>query len=237
MQLSVRDAARLLHATERAVHRWIRERGLPHYKVQEQTRFNRVELLEWATGQGIAVSPEVFQGEAGDASSPTLSQALELGGVYHDIPGDDQSQVLRALVTVLRLPTDVDREFVCAALMARKNAGSTGIGGGIAIPHVRNPVILRLARPHACLAFLRRPIDFGAMDGKPVVAIFALFCPTVRAHLRLLSRLAYVLREDPLRRAIQRHAPPDEILSLVREEEAKLLSARSGEAGGTASLE
>ncbi|HEX5137971.1 MAG TPA: PTS sugar transporter subunit IIA [Planctomycetota bacterium] len=237
MQLSVRDAARLLNATERAVHRWIKERGLPHYKVQEQTRFNRVELLEWATGQGIAISPEVFQGEAADDSSPRLSEALEIGGIHHGIPGDDQQQVLRALVSVLRLPPDVDREFVCAALMARKNAGSTGIGGGIAIPHVRNPVILRLSRAQACLAFLRKPIDFGAMDGKPVVAVFALFCPTVRTHLRLLSRLAYVLRDDSLRKAIERQAPQDEILSLVRAEEEKLQSARSGGAWATASPE
>jgi nitrogen PTS system EIIA component len=237
MQLSVRDAARLLNATERAVHRWIKERGLPHYKVQEQTRFNRVELLEWATGQGIAVSPEVFQGETGDDASPRLSEALEIGGVHHGIEGDDHHQVIRALVSVLRLPLDVDREFVCAALMARKNAGSTGIGGGIAIPHVRNPVILRLAQAEATLGFLRKPIDFGAMDGKPVVAIFALFCPTVRAHLRLLSRLAYVLRDDRLRDAIGRQAPQEEILSLVRAEEAKLQFARSGEAGGTASPE
>jgi len=237
MQLSVRDAARLLNASERTVHRWIKERGLPHYKVQEQTRFNRVELLEWATGQGIAVSPEVFQGEAGDASSPLLSEALELGGVHHGIPGDDKEQVIHSLVSVLRLPPDVDRGFVCAALLARENAGSTGIGGGVAIPHVRNPVILRLKGAQAALGFLRKPIDFGAMDGKPVFALFALFCPTVRAHLRLLSKLAYVLRDETLRSALERQAPQEEILSLVRAAEARLRSALSGGAAGTASTE
>jgi PTS system nitrogen regulatory IIA component len=237
MQLSVRDAARLLNASERAIYRWIKERGLPHYKVQEQTRFNRVEVLEWATGEGIAVSPEMFQGEADDACSPSLSESLASGGIHHGIAGHDKREVIRALVSVLRLPPDVDREFVCAALMARQNAGATGIGGGIAIPHVRNPVILPLKGPQAALAFLSRPIDFGAMDGKPVHAIFALFCPTVRAHLRLLSKLAYVLRDGNLRQALGRQASQEEILNLVRAEEAKLRSLGGGGAGGSASIE
>jgi PTS system nitrogen regulatory IIA component len=235
MQLNVRDAARLLNASERVIHRWIKERGLPHYKVQEQTRFNRVELLEWATGQGIAVSPEVFQ-QAGDDLAPTLADALDLGGVHHGIAGGDKQHVIRVLARVVHLPPDVDREFVCAALLARENAGSTGIGGGIAIPHVRNPVILPLERSQAVLGFLSKPIDFGAMDGKPVSAIFALFCPTVREHLRLISKLAYVLRGEEVRKALERQASRGEILLLIRAEEAKLRVAGSGGSGGTASV-
>jgi PTS system nitrogen regulatory IIA component len=234
MQLSVRDAARLLNASERAIYRWMKERGLPHYKVQEQTRFNRVELLEWATRHGIPLSPEVFQGP-GDAEAPSLAEALEGGGVHHDIPGDDKRQVVSALVSALRLPPDVDREFVCAALLARENAGSTGIGSGMAIPHVRNPVVLRLKGALAALGFLRRPIDLGAPDGRPVFGIFVLICPTVRTHLRLLSKLAYLVREDKVRKALERRATQEEILAAVRAEEAKL--PRGGGAGGAASPE
>ncbi len=234
MQLSVRDAARLLNASERAIYRWIKERGLPHYKVQEQTRFNRVELLEWATRHGIALSPEVFEGP-GDHDASSLAAALESGGVHRDIPGDDKQEVVRALVSALRLPPDVDREFVCAALLARENAGSTGIGHGIAIPHVRNPVVLRLDGALAALGFLRKPIDLGAPDGRPVFGIFVLICPTVRAHLRLLSKLAYLVREGEVRKALERKATQAEILAAVHAEEARL--PRGGGAGGTASPE
>jgi PTS system nitrogen regulatory IIA component len=236
MQLSVRDAARLLNSSERAIQRWIKERGLPHYKVQEQTRFNSVELLEWATGQGIAVSPEFFQGDAIDGAGPTLSRALELGGVHHGIPGDDKAQVMRALASVLRLPPDIDREFVCAALTARENAGATGIGGGIAIPHVRNPVILPIRDACAAVGFPRSPVDFGAMDGRPVFAIFALFCPTVRVHLRLLARLAYVLRNHGVRGALEGQSGRDAILAVVRAEEAKLRPAPTGGSAETTSV-
>jgi PTS system nitrogen regulatory IIA component len=236
MQLSVRDAARLLNASERAIYRWIKERRLPHYRVQEQIRFNRVELLEWATLEGIPVSPEVFQ-ESRDEPGPSLAQALEAGGVHHGIPGDDRQQVIRALVSVLRVPSDVDREFICAALMARENAGSASIGRGIAIPHVRNPVVLPLKDAQVALGFLRRPIDFGASDGKPVFAVFALFSPTVRAHLQLLSKLAYLLSTEQVRGALERQAPAQEILAAVRAEEAKLESTRGRGGAGAATPE
>jgi PTS system nitrogen regulatory IIA component len=138
---------------------------------------------------------------------------------------------------VLRLPPDIDRDFVCAALMARENAGSMGIGGGIAIPHVRNPVILPIRDACAAVGFPRSPIDFGAMDRRPVFAIFALFCPSVRVHLRLLARLAYVLRDRDVRAALERQAGRDEILAVIRAEEVKLKPAPTGGEAATAPAE
>ena len=78
-----------------------------------------------------------------------------------------------------------------AAILAREALGSTGIGDGIAIPRVRNPIVLHLSRPIVTLCFLERPVDFGALDGQPVTTLFTLISPTVRAHLHLLSRLSY----------------------------------------------
>jgi mannitol/fructose-specific phosphotransferase system IIA component (Ntr-type) len=89
----------------------------------------------------------------------------------------------------------VDREFLYKVLLARESLGSTGIGDGIAIPHVRNPIVLHLSRPIVTLCFLERPVDFGALDGQPVNTLFTLISPTVRAHLHLLSRLAFTLRD------------------------------------------
>ncbi len=90
------------------------------------------------------------------------------------------------------LPEEVDREFLLRVLVAREEFSSTGIGEGIAIPHVRNPVVLHISKPMVTLFFLEHPIDFGAIDGQPVFALFMLISPTVRAHLHLISRLAYL---------------------------------------------
>jgi PTS system nitrogen regulatory IIA component len=100
--------------------------------------------------------------------------------------------------------------------LARENLQSTGIGEGVAIPHVRNPIVLHVPRPIVTLCFLDQPIDFGALDGKPVHALFSLICPTVRAHLALLSRLAFALHDERFKRVIAERGPADEVLAEAR---------------------
>jgi PTS system nitrogen regulatory IIA component len=97
-------------------------------------------------------------------------------------------------------------------LLARETLGSTALGDGIAIPHLRNPIVLPVPRATVCLCFLENPIEFGATDGKPVHTLFILVSPTVRDHAHQLSRLASFLREPGFRGAIERRAPGDEIL-------------------------
>jgi PTS system nitrogen regulatory IIA component len=75
------------------------------------------------------------------------------------------------------------------SLCTREKLGSTGLGHGVAIPHGRTSAL-----PGAVGAFLRlsEPIDFGALDGKPVDLVFALAVPEhfSHQHLLLLSQLA-----------------------------------------------
>jgi len=107
--------------------------------------------------------------------------------------------------------------------MAREALSSTGIGGGVAIPHVRKPVVMPLQRPMVALCFPAQPVEFAAVDGKPVFALFAIICPQARAHLPLLSRLAFFLRSEPFRALLERRAPPEEILAHLRHLEQTVL--------------
>jgi len=87
---------------------------------------------------------------------------------------------------------------------------------------VRNPIVLHVTEPIVCLSFLERPIDFGALDSKPVSCLFTLVSPTVKAHLHLLSRLAYILRDKNLRGILQNQGSRDEILSGIARIESGL---------------
>ena len=60
---------------------------------------------------------------------------------------------------------------VVTAILAREELGSTGVGGGIAIPHAR---LGGIDEPYGLLARLQRPIDFAAIDGEPVDVVFLL---------------------------------------------------------------
>ncbi len=83
MQLTVRDAARLLTVSEKTVYRWIKQGKLPAYQINDQFRFSRSELLEWATAKRINVSPEIFaEMDGGGQAMPTLVEALQRGGIH-----------------------------------------------------------------------------------------------------------------------------------------------------------
>jgi len=234
MQLSVKDAAGVLSVSEKTIYRWIKQGTIPCCKISDEYRFNRAELLEWATSQGIRVSPEIFSGEVG-SSLPSLAEALGAGGVHYRVAGSDRSSVLKAAVALLDLPVDVDRQFLFEVLLAREDMGSTGIGDGIAIPHVRNPVVLHVTRPAVALLFLENAIDFAAVDGKPVHTLFTLISPSVRVHLHLLSRLGIVLRDEAVKSALGERASEEELMRAFSGAEAALCPSRPVAAGGPAS--
>jgi nitrogen PTS system EIIA component len=213
MQLTVRDVSKLLAVSEKTIYRWVKQAILPAYRVNEQYRFNRAELLEWATSRRMSVSAAVFDEPESNATPiPGLGEALRAGGIFYRLGGKDKESVLRAVVEHLRVPEEVDRDFLLRVLLAREGLQSTGIGDGIAIPHVRNPIVLHVSRPMVTLCFLDKAVEFGALDGKPVHVLFTMVSPTVRAHLRLLSRLSFALHDAGFKRAVLRQASRDEIL-------------------------
>jgi len=231
MQLTVRDVATLLNVSEKTVYRWIKAREIPAYRINEQYRFHRAELLEWATARRIGVSADIFQ-EEGEGPLPSLGDALLAGGIAYRLVATDVRSALRAVVEVMRLPEEVNREQLLQVLLAREALASTAIGDGVAIPHVRNPIVLHVSHPAITLCFLERPVDFGALDGKPVHCLFTIISPTVRAHLTLLSRLAFAMRDPGFQDAVRRQALRDEILAELRRVEAGLTQSRPVRAGG-----
>ena len=223
MQLTVREAASYLRVDEATVRRWILRRGLPVHRVSERLHLNAIELWEWATENGIPVSRTLLeQAQRQPEQVPPLSELLSAGGIHHDVGGRDKASVLREVVQRLPLPSDVDREFLATTLEAREAMGSTGIGDGIAIPHVRNPILLHVTAPFVTLCLLRDPVDFGAVDGKPVHALFTVVSANVPGHLRILGQLGFALHDDELRRLLVRRAAGPDILARVRAVETRV---------------
>ena len=227
MQLTLRQAAGYLGVNEATARRWIGERGLPVHEADERVYLNAVELWEWATEHGIAVSRRLLEhARRAPDVVPPLADLLRSGGIFYDIEAAGKGDLLREFVARLPLPPAQDRATLLAVLEAREAMGSTGIGDGIAIPHVRNPVVLHVDAPFVTLCLLRQPVDFDAIDGKPVDSLFLVVSPTVPVHLRILAELGFVLRDAQLRRLLRRRASAGEILDRVRTLEA----TRTGEA-------
>jgi PTS system nitrogen regulatory IIA component len=227
LDLTVRDVAKLLGVSEKTVYRWLKERRIPAYRLQEQYRFNRAEILEWATSQRLPIAPELLPQTPAGQAPPELAAALQQGGIHYRLQGEDKAAVLRQLVDVMRLPAGLSRDFVLELLLAREAMQSTAVGDGVALPHPRSPLLSPGSPPQVTLAFLENPVDFGALDGKPVFALFSVLAPTIAAHLQLLARIAFALRDQEFYRLILEQAGRQEILAAAAQLD-KRFSAKNG---------
>jgi nitrogen PTS system EIIA component len=225
MDLTAKDAARMLNVPEDQIYAWIRNGTLPSYRVKDRYRLNRVELLEWAGARAIKVAPEFFR-ESHEASGELLlTDALRRGGIRYDVACTDKASALRAVCDLLTLPGEIDREERHSVLVARETLCSTGIGNGIAIPHPRGPIVLGLSEPHVTLAFLRQPVAYGALDGKPVSTLFVIISTTVHVHLTLLSHLMFALQDADFHELLDRRAAAETLLAQSAQIEQRVVQA------------
>lgn len=216
MFLKVADIAAAVGVPERTVLNWIKQQGLPAHMHNDRYQVNRVDLLEWATNHGITIPAELFGNEQESAHPASLSSALQQGGIYYDLPGSTPESALREVIARMQLPPSLDPEFLLQTLLAREALGSTALGNGIAIPHVRNPILGQVHDSAISLCFLKNPIDFDAIDGMPVTILFTLITPNVKTHLQLLAKLAFMLRDQQFQELLHRPGSADEIMNAIR---------------------
>lgn len=162
---------------------------------------------------------------------PGLEHAIRRGGIHYGLAGASKPEVLAAAVQAMRLPRGTDRRFLLDVLLQREALGSTAVGEGMAIPHVRDPSVIPVRSPSVAVCFLQTPVQFGALDGKPVHTLFAIVSPTVRAHLHLLSLVSFALRREEFRLAVLSREGRPAVLAAARavDEAAR---ARAEAAGG-----
>jgi PTS system nitrogen regulatory IIA component len=102
--------------------------------------------------------------------------------------------------------------------MEREQLGSTGIGGGIGIPHGKMKDIDSLVLG---FGLSRKGVDFDSMDGQPTHIFFLLITPenSTGLHLKLLSRISRILKDDPFKSRLLNATNGDEILDIIKEED------------------
>jgi PTS system nitrogen regulatory IIA component len=226
MALTARAAAALLNTSERQIYRWVDEGEIPHQRVKDQVRFNRTELLEWASSRKLEISIGGFDLGGDELPGPSLAAALRRGGVHAELTEESRESVLRRVVELTTLPPNADRELIAEALLARERSASTAIGEGVAVPHVRHPVVAPGEPCSVGVFYLRQGVPFGAPDGKPVRSVFMIVSPTVTAHLQIFARLAHALQDARFASAIERRAGVEEL-----EAEAARIDAAAAKAG------
>lgn len=146
-----------------------------------------------------------------------LHNLLRPNLVILDLQSDGVETTLREMVHKLAEQDLVkDEDLVLEALLKREADQSTGIGGGVAIPHCVYP---ELDTTIIELAFSKKGIDFLSLDEKPVHTVFLLLSPPASSgtHIKLLARIARLMRQPDILGELLSAGSADEVIDRIRQ--------------------
>ncbi|HUW56312.1 MAG TPA: PTS sugar transporter subunit IIA [Planctomycetota bacterium] len=148
-----------------------------------------------------------------------LLDLVVAGAMTAELTAVEKEDVIAELVDGLVAAGQLSKRVaksVTKAILDREALGSTGIGGGIAVPHAKHPSVKNIV---GNLGRSRKGVNFAAIDGEPVYLVFLLVSPPDQPgpHLKALERISVVLRDENFSRFLRRAKDRDELVSLLAE--------------------
>lgn len=151
-----------------------------------------------------------------------IHQLLYTSTISVGLPGTDKDEVIRGLMDLVeRHPNMIDRAAAERAVFDREGVMSTGVGKGLGLPHAKTRAV---GGTIAAFAITAKPVDFNAIDGRPVRLLFLLLgTDEARSqHIKLLSRVSRLMNRDTVRARLLKAQSPEEVLRIFAEGEAQL---------------
>jgi nitrogen PTS system EIIA component len=130
------------------------------------------------------------------------------------VRADGKAAILGMLADRFADVYTLDRGAVLAKIQEREKLGSTGFGRGVAIPHARVPGV---SRPMSAVLRLEAPVDFVAVDGRPVDLVFGLLSPehAGATHLHALAAISRMMRDEAMHSALVQATSAEAIYGLL----------------------
>jgi mannitol/fructose-specific phosphotransferase system IIA component (Ntr-type) len=159
-----------------------------------------------------------------NSGSVNLNELLSPARIKLNLESNERESVLRELVgQITELSDRPDaQQTLLRALQEREQLYSTGIGDGIALPHSRNALVGLVDNSIIVFGRHAKGIAYGAPDALPARLFFLVVAPTVTQHLAVLARLIRLLRDPKLRQGLLTAEDIEQIISLIRDAEAKI---------------
>ena len=147
-----------------------------------------------------------------------IVDVLQKECVLADLRSRDKKGVIEELAMPVAGVAGIKHEELVRVLMERERLGSTGIGGGVGIPHGKIRDIESLALG---FGLSRRGVEFDSMDGRPTYIFFLMITPEnyTGSHLNLLARIARMLKNESFKERLLNATDRDEIYSIIKEED------------------
>ena len=223
MDLRLDEVASLLHVSEHTVQRWVENDNLPSYQLKGELRFSRSEIEGWILAQNSKKDDLLFNDtDQKDAAWQTYSlyRALHRGDVVLIESHTKEGAIDEVICGAIQDPT-VDKSMMIELLIDRERLMTTALGSEVAIPHTRESLI---KGPHdiVVIALPKKPIDWDALDQKPVKVLFFLMACDDKRHLNLLAKIAHLTSNKAMIDRIKQGINKASFLELIRQWEHSL---------------
>lgn len=149
---------------------------------------------------------------------------LEPQTVLPNLEVKDKTEILHRLVSALEGKVSEEAsEKILEAVIERENIMSTGVGKGLAIPHGKTGAV---EQTYAAFAVLKEPVEYEAIDHKPVNMVFLLVGPqsSNSLHIKMLSRISRLMNNSDFRSRLRKCSTSEEIIEQFKNEEQVSLS-------------
>ena len=214
MDLKLKEVAELLQVSQKTIYRWVKDKKIPCCRINHQYRFRSDEINQWAVSNKYEIGEVASDNNS--TEPVTLSHSLGNGGIYYHVDGDDMTEVLADAIELINIPVGVDQKTVLAHLLRREEMAPTAVGSGIAFPHPRTPIVAEPGSESLSICFLNRAISGYSLDDIPIHTIIIILSSTQERHLRLLSRLSFICRQDKFIKLMENQALRGEIMDYVK---------------------
>ena len=147
-----------------------------------------------------------------------ISDIMTEKNIILGIKVNSKREFLQELATAAAQISGLDERTIFDTLLERENLGSTGFGEGTALPHGRFEGLKQVCVLFAKAAY---PVEFDAIDGKPIDIAFVLLSPEGNGadHLTALAKLSRILKDDVLCNKLRQINKPVEIFALLNNED------------------
>lgn len=143
-----------------------------------------------------------------------LADLLVPGAVFAGVKVTSKKQLLGSLAAHAGKLLGMDERRILEAILERERLGSTGLGGGVAIPHAK---LAGLTSVMGVFMQLETPLDFDSLDGKPVDLVFLLLAPEDAGaeHLKALARVSRLFRDQATLAKLRGSSSSDALYALL----------------------
>ena len=163
----------------------------------------------------------------------SLASLIERGGIYYNVPGTSQKELLANAVGLLPSIPSLDPGNLLREILDREALMSTGTGRGIALPHPRSPILEKQhteprlpLEPMVAVIFPVQPIDWNTPDGSKVHTLFLLVSSSAKQHLSALSKINFLCQQETFSSLIQARSSKETILASIQEAEKTWLRSK-----------